>query len=329
MDFTSEGLPGLIREILGNYSEQIKLRSEPDFYGASSHIAKRLGLKNIPQSYSSWSHGCQAEHTLSKEQVTWNPVWTLNKLVRNAEVASITTSFGVKNVHAVGMPINYVDSIGVNRMEKSVLFMPAHSLSYIKIKQDIQGLVDKALSLRDHNYYVCFSVHQDCVIQGNITNILEKHDIDWFAGASASDPGSLQRVRNVFECFEFVASNTMGSYFFYSQLFGAKFFFVDPYFEYDPVTFRNDPFWKNYPDLCNKLIQSVSRGEIYRRYPEYFGDIENAQCNKKLAQLVCGTEHVRGPQEIARLLGWDCMTQVISPLPYWGSKFLNKLRFHV
>jgi hypothetical protein len=133
-------------------------------------------------------------------------------------------------------------------------------------------------------------------------------------------------MRNIFEYFEYIASNTMGSHFYYAQLFGAKFFFSTPYFEYSPSLFSKDPFWTKYPDICNVVIKAGSKAEIEKRFPEYFYGLQYAICNKSLAEAVCGTEHVRPSYEIAKLLGWSKSLQFLCPLPYFASKAINKLK---
>lgn len=322
---SSKHLPPEIQSLTGNYNLIIQPRSEPDFYGASSNIASKLGKKRPPFSYSTWSHGCQSGITLGKEQINWMGTWNLNRLVRNDDVKKFMKQHGFKNVHAVGMPINYTESLVKQRLQKSIVFMPAHSLSYVTMKQNISAMTELALKFKNQGYYVCFCVHRDCVSNGDIVSSLNELKLDWFAGSHASDAYSLQRMRNIFEYFETVLSNTMGSHFFYSQLFGAKFSFIEPYFEYNPEMFINDPFWIKHPDLCRSVIQSMSRLEIYKKFPEYF-DIENPKLDQEHANHVCGSDYVREYGDIADLLGWTIKTKILCPLPYFGSKLFYKLK---
>lgn len=308
----SENLPVEVRNMILSYNDLAEIRGESDFYGASRIIANQLGLKTTPKSFSSWSHGCNAGTTMYSEQIAWNKSWALHKLVRNEEVATFMTHQGFRKIEAVGMPIIYVDKLIHNRMRKSILFMPAHSLSYVKIKQDVESIIKIAKMHKSNGHYVCFCVHRDCVEHGDVISVIEDSGLDWFAGASANDINSLQRMRNIFDYFEYVGSNTMGSHFFYSQLCGAKFFFTEPYFEYKPNMFLNDPILGKNKQKRDKIINASSKKRVKEQYPSYFEGLENAKSDYELASYVCGVSSKRTSDELALLLGWGLKEQITS-----------------
>lgn len=324
--YFSKNLPAEIKDIIPEY-EFLNVRSEADFYGVSRIIANKLGLKNVPRSFSGWSHGVHIGQILSKAQINWMDTWNLNYLVRNLQTQERMNDLGLKNVHAVGMPILYVDNQVPSRQKKSILFMPAHSLSYVRLNQNITSLAEVAVKYRSRGYEVFFCLHRDCVADENMLKVLEDYQLDWFTGASAFDVNSLQRMRNIFEYFEYVASNKIGSHFFYAQLFGAKFFFTGGYFETDISVYKNDPLWKNNLGLLEKVIALNSESGIRERYPDYFNaDPELAVCDQEMARAECGFNSMKKPKKIAHLLGWKLSYQILCPLPYYSSKLIKKLK---
>lgn len=325
--YFSKKLPAELKEIIPEYKFVNKVRSEADFYGASRVIANKLGLDSVPKSFSSWSHGVHVGPILSKVQINWTSSWHLNHLVRNIEIKENMHGLGLKKIHAVGMPIIYVDKQVFTRKKKSILFMPAHSLSYVKLNQDVTSLAEVAVNYRKNGYEVCFCIHKDCVADGEILKILDKYQISWFSGASAFDMNSLQRMRNIFEYYEYVASNKIGSHFFYAQLFGAKFFFIGDYFETDVSVYHKDPFWKNNLDLLEKVIVINSESSIRQRYSEYFNvGPESAICAQELARSECGYDLMKKPEQIAQLLGWNINSQLFCTFPYYTSKIIRNLK---
>lgn len=324
--YFSKNLPFELQKLVLPYSDPVKIRAEPDFYGASRIISKSLGMKSVPQSFSSWSHGAPITRLKFPEQVVWNNNWLKFRLVANSEVKSFLESKGVEKLHAIGLPIIYVDNQHVIRRKDSVLLMLAHSLSYVKLERSFQQAIDFACELMRNGKYVCFCVHADCFVQSEITSLLDKNNIDWFVGASVSDTNSLARMRNIFEYFETVGSDAYGSNFLYAQLFGSKFFFMKPYFEYKLESFKNDPNWVNKKEVFVYSLNEYSEKVVKARYPRYFDGYENAFCNQEMAKIACGVPDKRQPEEVAALLGWRVKDKILCPMPYYGSKVINKIK---
>jgi hypothetical protein len=321
----SSSLPESLKSVLLNYTETIKIRGEADFYGSSRILANALMRNNPARSFSSWSHGWEIGELEYTEQILWSYHWQLNRLVRNNKVAAFLNVHGFENVSAVGLPIIYTTNQVSDRKTGSVLFMPAHSLSYIDIDPKLIEMVNQAKLLKNNGQYVCFCVHADCVNHGKTVPMLEENSIDWFTGSSVSDINSLQRMRNIFDYFETVMSNTMGSHFLYAQLFGAKFSFVEPFFEYTFAQFEKDPFCRSKPDLTQHLVEQSSLKVIKSKYAEYFNGYEHAVCDQAFAEIECGLPEKVSSEKLASLLGWDLKDQILCPLPYFSSKLSTKI----
>lgn len=317
-----------LASILLPYNQNVTLRCEPDFYGASRLISEQLGMKNTPRSFSSWSHGVCYFDLKYPEQVIWDKSWKKSRLIANDQVKFFLTGFKFKRVKAIGLPIVYVPSHNVIRREKSVLVMLAHSLPYCEVDHDLSGLLNLCKKLKNKGCYVCICVHKDCFIKGKVTSELDQNNIDWFVGASANDVNSLKRMRNIFEHFETVASNAIGSHFYYAQLFGAKFFFIDPFFEYKPELLKNDPNYKDKAELLEHNLKEASKSVIKRKFPNYFCEHKDAICDQDLAEKECGTSHKLEPLELAQLLGWSLKGQLLLPFLYYGSKLAKMVNIN-
>lgn len=324
--FFSKFLPEELQKLILPYTNHIKVRSEPDFYGTSTILSDKLNLKYTPRSFSSWSHGAPITRLKFPEQVIWNNNWVKHRLVSNSRIKLFLESKGIDKVRAIGSPIIYVDENQVIRKENSVLIMLAHSLSYATFDRSFQQAIEFSKKLLGEGKYVCFCVHSDCFAQNKITSELDKHNIDWFVGSSVSDVNSLRRMRYIFEYFEVVGSDAFGSHFLYSQLFGSKFFFMKPYFEYKAEFFKNDPNWASKQEAFTHTLMEYSEAVVKARHPKYFEGYENALCNKEMAESECGISEKLEPAEVAELLGWNTKDQIICSVPYYGSKLASKIK---
>jgi hypothetical protein len=327
--YYSKAINSDLQAVLLSYDQKVKIRSEPDFYGASQMISEYLGLKQTPMSFSSWFHGvnyCELKYT---EQIIWSKAWVKNRLIANDKVKSFLTGFKIDKVKAVGLPIVYVPSQNIARRKNSVLIMLAHSLPYCQFEHDLTGMFDFCNKLKDDGIYVCFCIHLDCFLQGRVTAELDKKNIDWFVGSSVEDANSLNRMRNIFEYFETVASNAIGSHFYYAQLFGAKFFFVEPFFEYSTELLQDDPNYRDKSAVLKHNLIEISLSSVKRKFPNYFCHYKDAICDQALAEKECGVSNKLEPKELAKLLGWGLKDQLLSPFFYYGSKLVNifKSRF--
>lgn len=320
----SGNLPSSLVAIIEPYAIAEDLSTEADFYGASLQIAKKLGLKTLPRPLSSWSHGCHTAPLKYKEQIIWGDTPVKHTLVGNAHIRDFLSAAGVDSVEAVGLPILYVDGLGITRRERSILFMPAHSLGYFDLEHQTEPLLEQAIRLGQQGHYVCFCLHRDCVKQGKFIEELDRHGIDWFTGSAANDMNSLQRMRNVFEYFETVASNVIGSHFYYAQLFGAKFYFTAPYFEYKLEANANSPHWRDKKHILAHDLNGLSESSIRQRFPDYFQGYENAVCDTEMARKICGADSKVEVHSLAKMLGWGIWDQAFYHLKLLGGRIIRK-----
>jgi hypothetical protein len=323
--FFSEKIDSILRQALLSYSDISSLRNEVDFYGASKILAKQLGYNRVPLSYSSWTHGATSVDLKFPEQIQWCNHWVLNRLVANEEVENFLNSFGYDKVKKVGLPITYVPSLNVKRRKNSILIMLPHTLPYLPFDHRLEEIVPFCYEMQSKGFYICFCVHKDCFLRGELPQELNKCGFDWFVGSSPNDLNSLQRMRNIFEYFETVGSNSIGSPFYYSQLFGAKYFFLQPFFEHELNWYQKDPYWQNHINVLEYILNETSEAVLRKKWPEYFKGPEMACCNRNLAEAKCGVNNKAPLKELTKLLGWELKDQFKYFAPYYGSKLNKKI----
>ncbi|WP_188420486.1 hypothetical protein [Oxalicibacterium solurbis] len=308
----SNNLPNDIKAILPEIKID-KLRGEADFYGISSVIAKQLGLLKVPRSYSMWRHGWMHQPLEFVEQVIWQSGHQFKYLVATKEHANFLKTKGINNARAVGLPFVYIPDQKVHRKKNSLLLMPAHSLPYVNLSgyDDEEAMISMAISLQNEFELVCFCVHGDCVKNGRYIKRLDELQIPWFVGASASDSNSLIRLRRIFEYFDVVGSNVVGSHMVYSQYCGARFFFIEPYFTYRSDMFREDRLFREESPLKSHLLKYSSLEEVRKNFKNYFVKPHEAICDQAFSASECGADCKIPVNELRYLLGWSLGVQLL------------------
>ena len=122
----------------------IQRRTEADYYGASGLIASALGLPTVPPSVASWKHGISYENNLRfPELILTEGNRATRHLVGRGEQVAQLNGRGYLRVHAVGVPYVYVEPPATQRVPRTLLVMPAHSLSNTSHAFDEEDYVDR------------------------------------------------------------------------------------------------------------------------------------------------------------------------------------------
>jgi hypothetical protein len=153
MDPTATYLASELREHILNVLpefEHFPRRCEPDAYGASYLIARKLGLSEVPESTSSWMHGWLNVPLAYPEQVAQQSSASATNLVSTEEIAqTLRDDFSYRNVHAVGCPFVYAEPLDVERVPNSLLVMPPHTLTYLEDEWDEGAYVSSIREARN------------------------------------------------------------------------------------------------------------------------------------------------------------------------------------
>lgn len=100
-----------------------------------------------------------------------------------------------------------------------------------------------------------------------------KRGLHAIPGARPDDANSLLRMRALFEAFEMVTSNTIGSHFVYALYSGCRFSFCGPRFTYDAdVLLANGNANRHSAERIARLIQIQQPEYLEGRFGRFFVD---------------------------------------------------------
>lgn len=290
--------------------EPIARRTEADYYGASHLIASELGYHEPPPSIASWKHGVFYESTIG---APWLLLTEGNRatrhLVANEWHAACLRDAGYKRVHAVGAPFLYAAPATGLRMPNSLLIMPAHRIAKATNSIDEESYADALGSIRDRFDRVLACISATCVREGGWTRALQRVGIPWVTGADSHDRNALRRMRRMFDLFEFVTTDTLGSHVAYASYCGCKVSIWGPYAEIKMEDYKDVPWYRKNWQYLSQLIDCFSEAHVRRRFPELFSDPWEAPSRVEWAKPFLGLSHRRPAADIAHLLGWTPLGQ--------------------
>jgi hypothetical protein len=287
--------------------------SEIDYYGASTNIARSLGLPSIPYTRASWLHGWMQYpltriELLARDEATvcCDPKAVPN-LVATTEQELFIKDHGYKYSKAVGLPFIYTKKTQISRIPGSLLLMPAHTLkeSNANYKLSKKHLLPENLSdLRKKFSLIVACLGGFCVQRGNYVESYENYGIPWVTGAWLHDAFALQRLRNLFSQFEYVATDSIGSHIPYAGYCGCKVIYYGKGKKMFPEDFAEVPFYQKYPHLIDIVIHEQKLETIQKRFPILFNNDSKSEALKTWSMAMLGAKNQIAPNEIAELIGW-------------------------
>ncbi|MBD2544974.1 hypothetical protein [Planktothricoides raciborskii] len=306
--------------------ETIKLRCEPDYYGISHIIAAQTGRKNPPRSFAGWLHGWKFTPSFHVRQLAhWGSYEDMH-LVATEEQVKILNGFGFNKAEAVGLPFIYSDDVKVQRKQNTLLVMPSHSLSYTEHRWNQEAYVKQVAKLKPYFSSIVACVHSACVSKGYWVSEFEKHDIPWITGASVDDKNALQRMKTIFQSFEYMTTNVLGSHIAYASYCACKVSIYGFYAIYSVKDFINDLFYKENPDLLEKSQTFWSEEWAKNNFPEFFVPPMEAIERQQWGADALGVKYQKSAKEIADLLGWSLSNQVQGYSQLCYRKLENKFK---
>jgi hypothetical protein len=136
-----------------------------------------------------------------------------------------------------------------------------------------------------------------------IMRYAKNRNVRLILGANNSDSKSLMRIRQIFETFEFIHTDYIGSHVLYGVLSGAKIEFIKTNshaLSKESVPSRK--FFYNSPDaqVAHDLTRKLSASpEILNRFMT-----QNNLYNSDGAKVEAGLDNHPSPEKLRRLLGW-------------------------
>jgi hypothetical protein len=291
--------------------------SEIDYYGASHNIARGLGLTKIPYTRASWHHGwykyplCETELIVNEDCVVCCKVNEVPNLVATKDIEHFLRGKGFPHAIAVGDPLLYTQQTTVERIPGSLLIIPEHSIKETNVNIECNRkppLPDTIASLKSKFSTVVACIGGFCVSRNNYGNTFEGIGIPWILGAWLYDSFALQRIRNLFSQFEYIATDSIGSHIPYAGYCGCKLIYYGKGRNLTKKDFSETPIYIKYPKLIDIVIHEQKLETIQKRFPILFSNDTKSEALKTWSMEVLGAKHQITPNEIAELIGWKIRT---------------------
>jgi hypothetical protein len=212
-----------------------------------------------------------------------------------------------QDVRAIGLPIIYTQPSGLSRIPNSVLVMPTHSLASDVLMPSCERYVEEIAQIRSHFDLVAACVSAYCIARNLWVPQFAEYGIPVVRGAGIADTNALNRMRALFESFEYVTTDSYGSHVFYALYFGAK---VSIWGTATPVFRDNvlkDGGWAAYPDTVDALLSedTTRKGEVYLGPLRV--DPWKAMQNVELGRAMLGHDNKLTPKQLRTAFGWTTL----------------------
>jgi len=281
-------------------------------YGDAWIVAKYCGFSEVPQPFSGeWQHGwMMPERNIHPEFVIGNDGLSRNRkskkyLVAREDQVQYLRSEGYSNVTAIGLPIIYATKPKLDRIPRSLLVMPVHSLSDTEEQWNDEEYASHIESISDNFDEIVLCLHSSCLKKGNWINAFKKRNVKVVPGADPNDCNSYLRMAHLFNRFEYVTSNEMGSHIAYAAYMGAKTSIAGPGPRFQKSDYARTEFYTNAPELLDVLDKWYKEGFFKEHFSFLYCEPQNAVTCVEWAQFQLGEIHRKNPKELMEILGWS------------------------
>ncbi|MBF0185536.1 MAG: hypothetical protein HQM06_14280 [Magnetococcales bacterium] len=297
---------------------------EMNYYGAAQLVADKLGLKKLPPlSHLSWIHGWRPEKIVYPDQLARDHhmgvrgkdelQFTITAqqrrpyLVAVKEYEALLQANGYPDTRAVGLPFVYVDPNPESiRIPGSLLVMPTHVLIGMDARSDEREYLEYIRSIAHRFSRVVFCVNLSCVVNNMWIENIEKYGFDYVLGAGLMDLNALIRMRRIFDSFEYMTSNGIGSHVVYAGLCGVKVSLSGPLDYFHPELFRNEPEWKD-PQRRQRIAfahANLQHDVLRAKWPWLYVAPEQAEPCVPWARQETGYDNRVSFRALAEIFNW-------------------------
>lgn len=307
-----------------------------DYYGALQVAAEYCGLRTVPARYpGSWQHGTWPPwQKIQPEVIVYNAPKSDRCFVARQDEVAFLEAGGYRKVRAIGLPIIYTKPSGLQRIPKSLLIMPTHSLASDVLVPSTEQYVREIASIKNRFGLVAACVSTHCIAKGLWTSQFIDEGIQVIRGAGIDDLNALKRMRALFDTFEYVTTDSYGSHVYYASYFGAK---VSIWGTPTPVLRENvlsDGAWTPFPEAVDDLFTE----ETERKAEVYLGPLRVdpwiGTQNLDATNWMVGYDNKLSPDEMRSAFGWTPLSVVIGfakerarHSPFWRAGSAAKRRF--
>jgi len=289
-----------------------KIGKDGHSYGDVHIASKYCGFKKNHLSINGeWHHGAiiperniHPEFVIGSDGKSFSRRIVSTFYVAREDQKKYLESCGYKYVHAIGMPIIYLEKPKIERIRNSLLIMPVHSLSDTIENYSGDSYANYIDSLSPYFNEIALCVHSSCFKKRNWIQPFIDRGIAIIEGADERDINSLNRMAHLFCRFEFVTTNGFGSHLAYAAFFGAKVSISGPIEKFDRTIYSKVLFYSNVPELLDILEKWDKEEFIKKTYPFLFIKPQNAKHLNEWAEFQLGLDCKKSPSQLKRLFGW-------------------------
>lgn len=270
-------------------------------YGADFVIKKYLECKNPPLSRVTWAHGwapdwqLYAPEFITGTKDTFFEKHTYIHLVAKKLQENSLKNYGYKNTFSVGLPYIYSDYSDLGREGDSCLFVPCHSTFFDNAFHFQDKVIENLIKLKKEYKYVYILMHPADLKIGNYNKLLNNYN--FIIGAHWQDSNALPRIKTIFNIFENVVTNGLGSHVFYSGFLNIKVKIIPELFFIpgkDPILLQGRD------HIYEKIILDWSLEKVKDAYGKLFES--KPQNIKNLSDYELGLENMRNSCDFLKLI---------------------------
>jgi len=296
--------------------KKIILKSEPDRYGFSELIARRLGFKKVRRSYCAWVHYWVWWDAESPEELGYGGFDKGIRIVCSDEKQrKMLQQYGHKDVVVGGVPFAYVPPAYVERLEASLLVFLPHSLDYLGVSLCPEKYLDVLATFLPDFSRIDVSIYSHEYDMGTQKLECEKRGLNVIQGSRPDDANALFKLRALLERYEYVTSPYISAHILYAAFCGCKVSITRPIFNYGENHFMRDPYVQKFPFLA-RLFDVVSTEKyISEKYPWLITDHPSKATERVLwAAKEIGAEFVLDDRNLKLALGWNVLGRIHGPI---------------
>ena len=279
-----------------------------DFYGFSNYISKKLKLDFIPTCDIEMPHGIHELNARYSEELIYSK--KINKyekiIVAQPSSKKILRKDGYKNVSSIGYPYIYIKkNKKIKRYKDTLLVLPPASFGNSQesvIREE--DYIKEINNIRKDFKEVVFCIKSDCLEKNLWVNNLKKYNYNWIKGASIYDKNALERMHVIFNSFEYMTTNNIGSHIFYAMYSGMKVSFYGRFFSYSREKLR-----KHYYNQSDKTFKNQIKKQSIKKIKQEFDYLFYNHPKSAIKRRDVGKKYLYDKKRIsfknlANKLGW-------------------------
>ena len=267
-----------------------------DFYGHRTAMARYCGLKQLsPAVFGSIRHGWMPElGAITPPRISSAPVFVWNEREQTQ-----ARERGLDNVIAIGAPFLYgvaALAAGVERppLGAGTIVFAQHSDGMARVSQDIERLIDEVED-QEQGPFTASIFYQD-LDDPDFVEPFRRAGWRTVTFGSRADPMFLPRMILELQAHRAVVSNSVGSAIWYGAHLGRR------------VRVMGKP-----PTVTVVTGRAVDL-DLAHRWPGLGGQGIDGDEAVAVANIELGYPCLRGPDELAELLGWRSWRRYAAPL---------------